>query len=109
MATDPNNDLRLRKVLAKFGFGTTLPTSDKPLLQVGKVIMLGRSPLRIDIVTQISGVEFEEVFATRRIIEVEGLSIPVISPQTLLKNKQATGRVKDASDVIELKSWLDSQ
>jgi hypothetical protein len=38
-----------------------------------------------------------------------GLSVPVISPQTLLKNKQATGRPKDLSDVIELKSWLDSE
>ena len=49
--------------------------------------MLGRPPLRIDILTKIDGVSFEEVESTRLFIELEGLQVPVISPQMLLLNK----------------------
>ena len=103
------NEERVRQTLTDFGFGSTLPPEKQQLLEDGKVIMLGRAPLRIDILTRIDGVGFAEVYETSRRIELEGLTIPVISPRTLLKNKQAAGRPKDLPDIIELEAWLRSQ
>lgn len=109
VAVDTDNESRMRRTLGDFGFGSTLPPENRPLLEDGKVIMLGRAPLRIDILTRIDGVEFSEVDQTSRNVELDGLTIPVISPETLLKNKQAAGRPKDIPDIIELKAWLRSQ
>ena len=109
VASDEENESRLRQTLAEFGFGSTLPSEKQRLLEDGKVIMLGRAPLRIDILTRIDGVDFCEVYDTKEYVDLDELSVPVISPETLLKNKQATGRPKDLPDVIELKAWLESR
>ena len=109
VACDAENELRIRQTLTDFGFGSTLPPEKQQLLEDGKVIMLGRAPLRIDILTRIDGVEFAEVYETSQNVELDGLTVPVISPRTLLKNKQAAGRPKDLPDIIELKAWLRSQ
>lgn len=100
------NETRMRTVLMQFGFGDTLPPVETPLLVDGKIIMLGRSPFRIDLLTSIAGVTFAEVESTSQIVEFGGLEVKVISPVTLLKNKQATGRPKDLVDVIELRKLL---
>ena len=94
VANDGDNEIRLRAALTDFGFASTLPDISQTLLQDGKVLMLGRSPLRIDILTRIDGVSFEEVEATSEKFSLNGLDIPVISPQMLLKNKVASGRPK---------------
>ena len=107
VATTSDNEKRLRRVLGEFGFGTTLPAESKALLVDGKVLMLGRSPFRIDILTKIDGVTFDEVEATCQFIRLEELSVPVISPVLLLQNKVASGRPKDQLDAIELRAWLD--
>lgn len=102
-----DNDDRLRVVLEKFGFGTTLPSASESILKPGKIIMLGRSPFRIDLLSQIDGVTFEEVEQTQLVVLLDGLEIPVISPEKLLQNKQASGRAKDLADAEELRAWLD--
>ena len=71
--------------------------------------MLGRPPLRIDILTKIDGVSFEEVEKTCLFIELDGLRIPVISPQMLLRNKESTGRPKDTVDATELRRMLEAR
>ena len=109
VAIDDENESRLRTALTLFGFGSTLPSELEPLLVAGKVIMLGRAPLRIDILTEIDGVAFIDVYQTRLHFHLDGLAVPVISPEMLLKNKLATGRPKDVPDAIELKNWLESR
>jgi len=109
IALDCENESRLRQVLIEFGFGSTLPEPTESLLQDGKVIMLGHSPFRIDILTRIDGTDFNEVDSTKLIFEIDGLSVPVISPESLLKNKKATGRVKDQPDVLELEAFLSEK
>ncbi len=109
LSLDLENESRLRQVLIEFGFGSTLPKPTESLLQDGKVIMLGRSPLRIDILTKIDGIDFSEVDSTKLIFEIDGLTVPVISPTALLQNKKATGRVKDQPDVIELEAYLSEK
>lgn len=105
---DLENETRLKQALSEFGFGSSLPSEPQRLLEDGKVIMLGRAPLRIDILTRIDGVEFTEVYETRLSVELDGMTIPVISPKTLLKNKIAAARPKDMADVLELEAWLQS-
>lgn len=109
LSSDLENDRRLRGVLERFGFAETLPPKDAVLLQEGKVIMLGRSPFRIDLLTQIDGVSFAEVESTSQPAVMDGLTVPVISPELLLKNKESTGRAKDMADAEELRIWLESR
>ena len=106
VATSDANEQSIRKSLVDFGFGESLPNATTPLLVMGKVLMLGRPPFRIDILTKIDGASFEEVEKTCRFIELDGLRIPVISPQMLLRNKESTGRPKDAVDAMELRRML---
>ena len=103
VAISDENEQLIRKVLTAFGFNESLPDSSKPILVSGKILMLGRPPLRIDILTKIDGVSFDEVESTCLILDLEGLQVPVISPQMLLRNKESTGRAKDAADAFELR------
>jgi hypothetical protein len=64
--------------------------------------MLGRAPNRIDLLTKIDGVTFEEAWNSREYEVMDSLRVPYISRQLLLKNKQSTGRAKDQLDVIAL-------
>ena len=65
-------------------------------------MQLGYPPYRIDIITSISGVEFESAWANRLVVDVDGLNVPFIGRDDLLKNKRATGRPKDLLDVERL-------
>ena len=96
--------MRLRKVLVEFGFGSTLP--DEPIFTESTVIMLGKAPMRIGLLTKISGTSFDDVAAAARFYELDGLKIPVISPELLLKNKLASGLGQDLVDAAALQRWL---
>jgi predicted nucleotidyltransferase len=56
-------------------------------------------PRRIDIITKIDGVTYEEADEDKIIVEIEGLKVPVISLEKFIKNKMATGREKDELDI----------
>jgi len=107
VASDADNESLLRSIREEFGFGEAL-TSDRLLVE-GKVVMLGRSPFRIYLLTTISGLSFQEVEDSAQIHEIDGMQVPVISPQLLLRNKVAAGRAKDLADAEELTAWLDSR
>jgi len=62
------------------------------------------APRRIDIVTRISGVEFEEAYANKKDVSIEGLQVPVISLEDLIANKRASGRKQDLADVEKLEA-----
>jgi hypothetical protein len=108
VSSDEKNQSELRSTLKQFGFGSVLPPSNELLMKKDQVLMLGRSPFRIDLLVSIDGVSFEEVENSCRIIPLDGLEVPVISPEMLLKNKQSTGRTKDLVDAEELEKWLAS-
>lgn len=69
------------------------------------VFQIGVAPSRIDIITQIDGVDFEEAWREHKTIEIETLQIPVIGKTQLLINKQSTGRPKDRNDAL----WLQNE
>jgi predicted nucleotidyltransferase len=68
----------------------------------GVVYQIGLPPRRIDILTQISGVSFDEAWATHVEVEISGIRVPFIGRQALLKNKRAAGRDKDLVDARSL-------
>lgn len=99
---DPANARRVFGALARFGApvaGVAATDFESP----GIVFQVGIAPRRIDVLTSISGVEFREAWEGRVQAELEGLSVPVLGREHLLKNKRATGRPKDAADV----RWLE--
>jgi hypothetical protein len=67
------------------------------------VFQIGVAPRRIDILTSIDGVEFEEAEPEQRQVEIEGIRIPIIGRNHLLQNKRAVGRPQDQADV----AWLE--
>ena len=66
------------------------------------VYQIGLPPRRIDLLTSISGVPFDEAWATRVEVDLAGLRVFVLGLAALLKNKRATGRPKDAVDADAL-------
>jgi len=96
------NAQRVLAALAQFGFGG-LDISAADLRSAGKVIQLGVRPNRIDIITAISGVSFEEAWASRVPGDLDGLSVQFIGRDALIRNKESTGRAKDLGDAEELR------
>ncbi len=99
----PENARRIESVLEAFGFGG-LGLTAADFLEPEQVIQLGRSPHRIDLLTSISGVSWEQAWAARETVEIAGQSIPMISKELLLANKRASGRPQDLADVARLEA-----
>jgi hypothetical protein len=98
----PENADRLFQVLSEFGFGGAGISRDD-FLEADQVIQLGRAPNRIDILTGISGVNWQEAWASRIPVNLDGLQIDVIGKAELMRNKQATGRPQDLADLARLR------
>lgn len=95
---------RVWRALQRFG----APLSDlniEDLQTLGMVFQIGLVPSRIDIITQIDGVEFDESWKDRKSVEIQDLQIPIIGKSQLLTNKKSTGRSKDQNDAL----WLESE
>ncbi len=96
-ATSHNAD-RILEVLNAFGFGNLGIASDD-LLCPERVIQLGRPPNRIDLLTTISGVTFDEAWSERAPGALGEHSVNFLGWNALIRNKQASGRAKDQADV----------
>ena len=97
----PENAAKLVKVLKEFGFD--VPELKAELfLRDDQIVRLGEPPLRIEILTTISGVTFAECYPRRIRGNLRGLKVNVISLQQLKKNKAASGRPKDLDDLQQL-------
>jgi hypothetical protein len=97
---------KLYRTLAEFG----APMHDLTLEELaapGIVFQIGVAPVRIDILTELSGLHFSTAWQNRIEIEMDDLRIPVISRDDLLLNKRATGRAKDIADAEILENDLD--
>lgn len=98
---DPQNASRIIASLARFGFehsGLTVDGFTEP----DTVVQLGVSPARIDLMTSISGVEFEDAWERRIIATLDDVDIPVIGKTDLVANKWALGRPQDLVDLMKL-------
>jgi len=98
------NAEKMEIALSEFGF-SSLGLQMKDFIVSGQVIQLGVEPLRIDIMTSISGVDsFQTAFDNRETIEISGLELNYIGYQDLVTNKNETGRLQDKRDLVELKN-----
>ncbi len=97
----PKNAEKLLKVLEEFGFKDPALSQDL-LLKENQVIRMGVPPLRIELITSISGVEFDTCFKNRQLETIEEIPINFISLEDLKKNKIASGRYKDLNDLENL-------
>jgi predicted nucleotidyltransferase len=101
VAVSDNNARKLVRVLKDFGFD--LPNLRSEIfLEKDRIVRFGEPPLRIEILTNISGVSFDDCFARRARVRLDGLRVNLISFQDLKKNKAASGRPKDLDDLTEL-------
>jgi len=88
-------------VLKKFGFDVPELKPDIFLIE-DQIIRMGVPPIRIEIATTISGVNFDECFEERIIDELDGVQVNIISYKHLIINKKASGRHKDLDDLEHL-------
>lgn len=95
------NAERLLVALADFGFGG-LRLVAEDFLTPGTVIQLGYPPNRVDLLTAITGVSFEEAWEGRVQGNYGGQPVWFIGKAALIRNKQAAGRPQDRIDV----EWL---
>ncbi len=101
IAIDSDNAARVSKALQRFGFSAA---SVKPELFVepGRVHMFGIKPVRVDLLTGPSGVDFDECYARRVRDTLDGVEVSIISLADLRRNKLASGRGKDLLDLKQL-------
>jgi hypothetical protein len=69
----------------------------------GIVYQIGLPPRRVDIMTEISGVTFDEAWESRVTAEIAGRTVSFVGRGVLLRNKESTGRLKDAADAARLR------
>ncbi len=96
-----DNSKRIKQSLIDFGFDESKVDADF-FLKDNKILRIGFAPLRLEIITTIDGVEFDDCFTNSTIQEVDGIEIRVISLDDLKKNKKASGRLKDLDDLHKL-------
>ena len=95
------NAASVSKTLADFGMGQ-IGLGPKDFLEPDAVIQLGYPPRRIDLITSLDGVTFEDCYARRTEVKWDGLSISMVDLQDLIKNKRAAGRYQDLADIENL-------
>jgi len=98
----PENAVRVLTALRRFG-APLEDVTEQDFTSPGTVLQIGVTPRRVDVLTTIDAVEFEEAWPARIAVEIDGLHVPVLGREHLLRNKRATGRAKDAVDA----SWLE--
>jgi predicted nucleotidyltransferase len=101
VAINPHNAQRLVDAIRAFGFEMPELSPDV-FLKKDQVIRMGVPPIRIEIVTTASGVDFEECYAARLVDELDGVAVSVINLEHLKINKKAAGRHRDLDDLEHL-------
>jgi hypothetical protein len=102
----PENAGRVWSALDQFG-APLFDLRRDDLSRPGVVFQIGVPPCRIDILTEITGVTFDEAWPGRLTTSVEGQTLPFIGRHELLINKRAVGRPKDLGDVAFLEGGDD--
>jgi len=92
------NAQRILHVLKDFGF-SELDVMIDDLIKDDIIIQLGVAPVRIDLLTSISGVDFDDAFSTKALRSFGKTKANFISKKFLIKNKRASGRTKDLADL----------
>jgi hypothetical protein len=92
------NAKRIIKSLIDFGV-ESLGYKESDFLEKNSIIQIGVPPVRVDILTSISGIEFEDAVVNKETIMIDGIEVFYISKSDFIKNKKASGRLKDLADI----------
>ena len=98
----PENAARVMRALTAFG-APLQGLREADLVSPRTVFQIGVAPERIDILTSVSGVEFDAAWSQRVTRTLDGIEVPVIGRSALVQNKRASGRPKDRIDL----EWLE--
>ncbi len=93
---------KLIGVLKDFGFAS-LDLKREDFLSEGQIIQLGIEPNRIDLITSLPSINFEEAYGRRLNLKLKNIEVSVIHIDDLISNKEAVGRAQDIADVRSLK------
>lgn len=100
---DRENAGKVLQAISQFGAPLGDLTADD-LCTPGTIFQIGIPPLRIDLITQIDGVDFADAWADRFATQFGGVPVYVISRHHLIANKKASARLQDLADVEELEA-----
>ncbi len=101
IAVSEQNAGRIVSALREFGFAVP-DLKPELFLQKGRVIRMGVPPIRIEVITSASGVDFAECYSRRLVVEMDGIPVSLIELTDLKRNKKAAGRPKDLADLAQL-------
>ena len=99
----PDNARRAHRALAQFGAPLD-QLSEEDLATPGTVFQIGVQPVRIDVLTEIDGVSFDDAWADKVPTRFGDVPTHVLSRRMLLQNKRASGRLQDLADIEKLES-----
>ena len=102
MDSSLENSDRLLAVLDQFGF-SSLGLKTEDFTEPGQIIQLGYPPNRIDLLTGIVGLNFDELYGRRETVEIEGMNVDFIDREGLKASKRIAGRLQDLADIDNLK------
>jgi predicted nucleotidyltransferase len=103
VAMSPENARRMVAALEAFGFSPGSVSTDLFLAE-NQIIRLGVPPLRLEILTTVSGVTFADCYPSRTQAVIDGVPVSLISLDQLKANKAANGRPKDLDDLSHLEA-----
>ncbi len=103
----PQNADAVLRALRRFGAALNNLTKED-LQKDGTIFQIGVAPRRIDIMTEASGLQFEEVYSRALSVNIEGIEVRIPLIDDLIRNKRASGRTKDLADAEALESLRDS-
>jgi hypothetical protein len=106
VSTDEVNSKAVYAALKDFG-APLKGLAPADFTQEGYFYQMGNPPFRLDVMMSIPGATFENAWADRENVQVEGLVIPFISKADLIKSKETSGRPQDLIDAKELKKAID--
>ena len=92
---------KLVRILESFGFSSPDLVPDL-FTQPKSVVRMGVEPFKLEILTDIDGVQFDECFDKRNLAVIDGVEVSVIDLEDLRINKKASGRLKDLNDLENL-------
>ena len=98
---DAANAANIVRALDQFGFGS-LGLQAADFLVPDQIIQLGYPPSRIDLLTNVPGVDFARCYPLRVQVEMEGVSVSFIDLDNLKKSKKTSGRLQDLADLENL-------
>lgn len=102
IAISKKNAKKIVEAIKDFGMNTP-ELNESIFLEPGKIIRMGYPPIRIEVLTEISGVNFKQCYDRRKETKIDGIKLKIISFEDLLKNKKASGRYKDLNDLENLR------